>query len=60
MVKKQQEEERYFIAERSNLSAYGSEDGSDKEEAERLLEEAGEVDDLVAIKGRLIKPKFVL
>lgn len=55
------EEDKYFIVEQSQLSSYGSESGSDKEEAERLLAEAGvAIGDLVVIKGRLITPKFVL
>lgn len=43
---------RYFIIERSALSAYGNENGSDKAEAERLLAEShSEVGDLVVIRG---------
>lgn len=52
---------RYFIVERDSLSAYGSESGSDKAEAERLLAECGEeIGELVVIRGELIKPSFKL
>jgi hypothetical protein len=52
---------KYFIVERSSLANYGSENGSDKAEAERLLaESASEVGELCVIRGELIKPTFVL
>lgn len=51
---------RYFIVERDQLSAYGNENGSDKAEAERLLAEAGDGNDLLVIRGVLIKPSFNL
>lgn len=54
-------ETRYYIIERNALSAYGSENGSDKAEAERLLAEShSEVGDLVVIRGVAIQPTFKL
>lgn len=58
--KKTIDAERYFIVERDQLSAYGNENGSDKAEAERLLAEAGDGNDLLVIRGVLIKPSFNL
>jgi len=55
------QEERYFIVRRDSLGEYGSESGSDKAEAERLLaESASEVGELVVIRGVIIPPTFQL
>lgn len=57
----QSDEPRYFIVQRDSLGMYGNENGSDKEEAERLLaESASETCDLVVIRGVAIKPSFKL
>lgn len=57
---KKSKEAKYFIVERSQLGAYGSENGSTKEEARDMLNESSRSDDLVVIKGVLIEPTFVL
>lgn len=60
-MSKKTEEVKYFIVQRDRLSEYGSEAGSDKTEAERLLAESGEdIGELVVIRGTLIKPQFNL
>lgn len=60
-TKKPTEKIKYFIVQRDSLSAYGNENGSDKAEAERLLEESPtEVGDLIIIRGEMITPKFQL
>ncbi len=60
VVKKQEKEERYFIAEVDQLAQYGNAEGSTREEAERLLDESGaNFGDLRVIRGTLLKPRFV-
>lgn len=52
---------RYYIVEYNALSIYGSENGSDRADAERLLVESGEaVGKLVVIRGVVIIPTFNL
>ncbi len=58
---KQPEQVRYFIVEKDRLSDYGNAEGSDTEEAQRLLAESVDsAGDYVVIKGTLIKPTFKL
>lgn len=45
------EEVKYFIVQCDSLSMHGSETGSDKAEAERLLQESSDTSDLVVIRG---------
>lgn len=59
-TKKPKEEVRYFIVQRDSLSMYGSETGSNRVEAERLLRESSETEDLVVIRGTIVKPYFNL
>ena len=53
---------RYFVVVQDELSSYGDQDGMTKEELEKYIKENPLPTDenLVIIKGMIIKPKWVI